>query len=207
MILSAVIPTRGDVDMTRIIEHLHCYPEIGEVLVKVGDMPYNRYLGAAGAAHDVIFTQDDDCITDLQPLLTMYEEVERWEDELLEACSTVSQVLRFASYRERGWGRYMVNAMTPEHAAQYPGRQTLIGFGAIFHRQSLSVFDTFERDALFYRESDRIFGSLVPHITVFPHIEILPHASAPNRLWKQANHVAARLAIEQRIREQTELAL
>jgi hypothetical protein len=173
--ISAIIPTRGDVPMGRIVDHLTQYAEIDEIVIVKGDTPFNRYLAAVRAKNEAIFTQDDDCVTDLRPLLDAYEP---------------------------GSGA-IVNAMTLAHAAQYPGRQTLIGFGAIFDRAIVRCFDGWERDTLFFRESDRIFGTVNPHVTVFPAIEILPHAYASNRLWKQPDHVAARIAMEQRIFEVT----
>lgn len=177
--ISAVIPTRGDVPMGPIMDHLREYPEIEEIIIVKGDTPYNRYGAAARAKNEVIYTQDDDCLTDIRPLIDGYDPA------------------------------VIVNSMTPEHAAQYPGRQTLIGFGAIFNRSlSLKTFASrdyarFERDELFYRESDRIFATVNPHKTVFPQIEILPCAHNPNRLWKQPDHVSARIAMEQRIFEVT----
>lgn len=125
------------------------------------------------AGHDVIYTQDDDCITEISGLLAAYEP------------------------------GYIVNAMTLQHAAQYPGRQTLIGFGAIFHRSLIECLCGWDRDELFMRESDRIFATLNPHKTLFPEIYILPHATSPNRLYRQPDHVAARLAMEQRIFDRT----
>lgn len=96
--------------------------------------------------------------------------------------------------------------MTEAHAANYPGRQTLIGFGAIFDRSLIKCFEGWERDPLFYRESDRIFGTVNEHKTVFPAIKILPYASADNRLWKQSDHVAARILMERRIFDRTGIA-
>lgn len=171
--ISAVIPTRGDVDLAEIVMHLKSYPEIDTVTTIAGTTPFSRYLIAGISPRDVIFTQDDDCLTDLRPLIDAYEP------------------------------GLIVNAMTPQHAAQYPGRQTLIGFGAIFDKPLVRSLDGWERDALFYRESDRIFGTVNPHKTVFPEIRILPQAHAPNRLWKQPDHVAARLEMERRIAERT----
>jgi hypothetical protein len=160
--------------MTRIIDHLKSYPEIDDVWVVTGDTPYNRYVVARESAmHQTIFTQDDDCITDIRPLIEAYEQ------------------------------GVLVNAMTPEHAAQYPGRQTLLGFGALFDRSMLSVLEGWEHDALFLRESDRVFGTLNPHKSVFPSIKILPHAMADNRLYRQPDHLSARDAINRRIFERT----
>jgi hypothetical protein len=170
--------------MRPIVEHLRSYPEIKNVLVVVGNTPFNRYLAMQALRNYVfgcevgLYTQDDDCITDIRPLLNAYV-----------GKATV------------------INAMTPQHAAQYPGRQTLIGFGAIFSDQALSCFSRgWVLDELFYRESDRIFATVNEHQTLFPKIEILPHANAENRLWRQPDHVPSRLAMEKRILEVTGIA-
>ena len=174
MRISAVIPTRGDVDVQPIVDHLKSYSQIDDVWIFKGDTPFNRYIGARTlSAHPTIFTQDDDCITDIGPLIEAYE------------CGVI------------------VNAMTPEHAAQYPGRQTLLGFGAMFDRSLIDVLDGWEHDALFMRESDRVFATLNPHKSVFPKIKILPHVFADNRLYRQSDHIPARDAINQRIFERT----
>lgn len=180
MKIAAVIPTRGDVDSSLIAARLRSYPEIKDVRFVVGTTPFNRYdvMMELRREYDVFLTQDDDCLTDMRPLIDAYDP------------------------------DLVVNAMTPQHALQYPGRQTLIGFGAIFHKVALLCFTryTWTRDALFYRESDRIFGTVNPHKTVFPEIEILPHAHNANRFWKQPDHVPSRIAMEKRIFEVTGIA-
>jgi len=172
--VSAVVPTRGDVDLGPIVRHLASYPQIGDIFVVVGGTPFNRYrVMAQSARTDVVFTQDDDCITDLAPVLAAYEP------------------------------GIIVNAMTPEHAANYPGRQTLLGFGSIFDRAMVAALDGWEHDALFLREADRVFTALHPHKSVYPKIEILPYAHAPNRMYRQPDHAAARDSINRRILERT----
>ena len=169
----AVIPTRGNVCVDAIYNSLRIHPEIGEVRFVIGDTPFNRYrVMLEDSDAQVFFTQDDDCVTDVREVLDAYD-------------PTV-----------------IVNAMTPQHAENYRGAQTLIGFGAIFHRSLVEfAFRAFnwKHDALFYRESDRIFPTVNPHKTVFPAIEILPHASAPDRLWKQPDHNSARIEMNERI--------
>ena len=166
----AIIPTRGDVDVRYIVEHLRSYAEIGHIQVCVGTTPWNRYQAAIDTPETSIYVQDDDCLTDLRPLLDAYIPGE---------C-------------------VMVNAMTQQHQKNYNSRFTLIGFGAIFDRAMLAVFDGYERDSLFYRESDRIMGS-VPHRTVFPRIFISSDALADNRTWRQTGHNKARRLMEARI--------
>lgn len=172
----AVIPTRGNVDVGAIVNKLRSFPEIGEIRFPIGSTPFNRYLAMEQSAADVTYTQDDDCVTDIGPLLEAYEP------------------------------GLIVNAMTPEHAEQYRGAQTLIGFGALFSRGLIhGVLDisTWKRDELFYRESDRVFATINTHKTVFPSIEILPHAHDANRLWKQPDHNAARVQMNKRILQLT----
>lgn len=174
--ICAVIPTRGDVDCGLIFDNLRQYPEIGEIRFVIGDTPFNRYKAMLESRSGIFLTQDDDCITDVGPLLEAYDH------------------------------EVIVNAMTREHAARYQGNQTLIGFGSIFHRWLVErAFRDYqwESDAVFYRESDRIFPTVNPHKTVFPKIEILPHAHNQNRLWKQPDHESARLEMNRRIFETT----
>lgn len=172
MKLAAVIPTRGDVELEPIVRHLQQFPEVVRIHIESSPNVYGRYVGIERLhEHPIIYTQDDDCITDLQPLIDAYEP------------------------------GVIVNAMTPEHAAQYPGRVTLVGFGAIFDRVMVAALHGWEQDALFLREADRVFTALHPHKTVFPKIDILPCATAGNRLCRQPEHHASRKAIEQRIAE------
>jgi hypothetical protein len=170
--ICAVIPTRGDVPMDAIVDHLKSYPEIAEVKVVVGTTTFNRYLVAATADENIIYTQDDDCITDIRLLIKNYEP------------------------------GIIVNAMTKEHAKIYRKTQTLIGFGAIFNKSLVrSVMDPkWERDELFYSKVDRIFATVNEHNTVYPKIKILPCAMADNRLYRQADHTEKVHAMNLRIR-------
>ena len=169
--VSAVIPSRGDVDCSGIVARLRACPEIDDIEIVVGDSVFNRYLGAGRAQHHVVYSQDDDCLTDAGAVI--------------------------AAYRPG----VIVNAMTPEHAAQYPGRITLVGFGAIFDRDLIRCLDDWERDELFLRECDRVFTALNQCEFVFPEIEILPRASDARRLWRQPEHLRCRAEIERRISE------
>lgn len=161
--------------MARIVDRLRSFPQIADVRVVVGDSTYNRYLYGRSADEAIIYTQDDDCLTDIGPILEAYEP------------------------------GIIVNAMTREHAARYRGAQTLIGFGSIFDRSLIdTVMDSkWERDDLFFSKADRIFGTINQHKTVFPKIEILPHATDDNRLYRQKNHGHLVAAMNRRIFELT----
>jgi hypothetical protein len=173
--ICAVIPTRGDVDMEGIKKHLLSYPEIAEVKVIVGSTTFNRYLGALEAEQEIIYTQDDDCITDIKPLIRNYEP------------------------------GIIVNAMTQDHAKVYRGNQTLIGFGAIFDKKLVeSVMDPkWERDDLFLSKVDRIFATINRHNSIYPKIKILPYATNKDRLYRQKDHGDKVHAMNLRIQELT----
>lgn len=171
--ISAVIPTRGDVSLAGIVDHLRSYDEIGEIIIAIGDTLFNRYLAAGRAKHDVIYTQDDDCLVDARQVIAAYQP------------------------------GIIVNAMTREHAAQYHHRATLVGFGAIFDRDLIRCLDEWDQDALFLSECDRVFTALNRCQAIYPPIINLAHASAPNRLYKQSDHEMRRAAIERRILEKT----
>lgn len=170
--ISAAIATRGDVDLGAIQKEISRHPEITELIIEKSNTPYGWYVACMNATNSIVYYQDDDCVTDIRPLIDAYEP------------------------------RIIVNAMTPRHARSYPGSQTLLGFGCLFDKSLLAVLDGWERDAVFLRESIRVFATLIPHRTVFPWIHILPCAYAPNRLYRQAGeHAAARKEINRRIDE------
>lgn len=76
--VSAVLVTRGDVDLSHIIESIAA-AGIAELIVwnnaEREDLgAYGRYAAIAEAKHDVIYTQDDDVIVgDIRALLVAYE--------------------------------------------------------------------------------------------------------------------------------------
>jgi hypothetical protein len=172
----AIIPTRGDVDTAEIAAELSRHPEIGLIEFHKGTTPFWRYLQAADSpGFPLIWTQDDDCVTDPRPAFEAAEQLNRVE---------------------------LINCMTPEHAIRYPGNETLLGFGALFTASLARKFvldDRWVKDELFLRESDRIFGTINSHHTVFPRIRILDCAHNPNRYWQQPEHVDTMLAMRRRI--------
>jgi hypothetical protein len=176
MNISAIIPTRGDVDTDPIVAHLRQYPEIDDIHIVTSDTVFSRYRAAARASHETLYTQDDDCLTDLRPLIDAYEP------------------------------GVIVNALTPQHAAYYTGAITLVGFGAIFERSMIRALDTWEKDGLFLRECDRVFTALHPHKSIVQEIRHLPQATAANRMYKERDHEINLVRIKQRICRLTGIA-
>lgn len=174
--IAAVIPTRGDVDIRRLAQHLRQFREFGFLVFSPGPSSFTRYAIGRELNLSYFYTQDDDCVTDIAPLLEAYEPGDR-----------------------------LFNAMTAHHQANYPGRETLLGFGTICQTSLIkSTFDRpWVRDQLFFRECDRIFGSINRHASVHCPIEVLPEANAPNRYWRSPDHVSSRDQMRRRIFETT----
>jgi len=162
--VSAVLITRGDVDLGPILETL----PYEDVVVWDGrerdEHPgtYGRYLAMSEARNDVIYLQDDDCIF-------------RHHNELLT-----------------GYEPGVLTAVYG-HGENPDGLDdmALVHGGAVVDRSlSLSAFDRYlERwpvDEGFYREADMIHGTLCPHKHVDLPYEIrMEIATRPSRMANQ----------------------
>jgi hypothetical protein len=125
---------------------------------------FGRYLaiGRVKDKCDVIYTQDDDCIVSAKQVTDCYE--------------SGVVVCNVPSYRR----------------AEYADGIALVGWGCVFHRDMVKVFDLYFKhftiDDLFLTECDRVFTGLnkVKLIDVpFTH---LPNAESPDRLHKRPDH-------------------
>jgi hypothetical protein len=182
--VTAVIVTRGDCDLTPVLETLKGF---GEVITwdnsqkPIDMMVYGRYLAAIDASNDIIYTQDDDCTTD--PV----------------------QIVGEHFYRARARNEVWCN-MPLEYRPGYAGTGiSLVGFGSIFHRSMIDrAFNRYcqhgyKIDELFLRECDRVFTALNHvHQIDIPRTH-LPHATAPDRMHKEPRHGDDLKAIRRRI--------
>jgi len=206
--ITAVIVTRGDVDLTPILktfyspcEHRPSFGEDFPVKERFSDIiiydnsklldfrVFSRFIAAQMAGTDYVYVQDDDCIVDLPSYPWHLAE----PDKIL--CN-----------------------MPPAYRPNYPGPTQLLGFGSVFHRDLIRP--TFERyfeaqkeshrqsgeqgscwllDDIFLVECDRVFTGLNTCKLVDIPITHLSHATAPNRLYRQSDHNERRLSIERRI--------
>lgn len=179
--ISAVIATRGDVDLTQILETLDGY---GEILVVTSDHLgcFGRWLGVRAARHDTVYLQDDDLI------FTAH-------DELLAAHEP---------------GRLTANMPSPWYERSGYNREgsVQVGAGCLLERDLpwpalQSYLAHYRPDRLFYDYCDDVVGILTPSLRLDLGYEILPCASAPNRIWTapaaaQRRSEMARRALELR---------
>ena len=135
---------------------------------------FGRYLCAAQAKNSIIYVQDDDAIN----------------------CDIPGLYLLFCTDPDR-----LAHALTSSHYESrhrciYGGvHNALVGWGAFFRREWLSVFDQLPAAALeeqlFLREADKIFTMLLErrHNTIAGAIALLPgHSSTRTALWQEPLH-------------------
>jgi hypothetical protein len=165
--VSAVIVTRGDVNLDRIIEGP--WPEpfteivVWDNSVETDMKVYGRYAAIKKASHPVIYVQDDDCILPLQSLQTLVDAYEP--------------------------GRLVAN-MPRSRWEGYPD-SSLLGWGAIFDahlpRESFGKLPH-----LFVREDDRewfhltcdvAFSALSRRTVIDVPFVHLPWAEGPDRMF------------------------
>lgn len=192
MNVSAIIVTRGNVDLAPVLDSL---PDEWEKLVwdngekacyrepppnrywNADDLSvYGRYAAIEYASHDLIFVQDDDVIVS-DP------------DELRRTWESVAFNL--------GNHDFLVANMPQEFRPHYPD-SCLVGFGACFHRDTPArAFGRFfegnpARDLAFNRCCDVVFTTLTPRVLVDVPKENLPYATDASRMYRQSNHVGER---------------
>ncbi len=168
MRVAACLVTRGDVDMTDIVDSI---PDEWEIVlwnnaVRQDMGVYGRYAAISLTDAEYIYVQDDDAV--LAP--------ESFETLNLMAVP----------------GAIVAN-MPARFRPHYPD-SCLVGFGAIFQREL--PFLAFDRvkdlPPDFNLTCDVFFTSLTRWFPLDLPYSDQPWASAPNRMWKQPEHVPMR---------------
>lgn len=172
--ISAVIVTRGNVDLAPILDSLPFDDVVIWNSLERDDLSvYGRYEGISDAEGDRIYVQDDDAIIDVERLLAEYRDGER-------LCN-----------------------MDAAHPVPYPD-SSLVGWGAIFPREDpdkafvrYGKAHSTDSDE-FYRCCDVIFTSLAPFRRVDLGRENLHYSAAPDRMHRQAGHYDERRSMTER---------
>lgn len=186
--VSAVLVTRGDVDLTRILQTI-MEAGIADTVVwdnsKRQDLKtFGRYQALAEAKNDVVFFQDDDIVL---PASTILGLIAAYEPGVIVA--NMSQ----------GWvnGRDLHDSV-------------FVGAGAVLDRdipdRSLAMYDRlFDRDELFYLYPETIITIPWQIKRVDLPLEVLPWGYAPNRMVKQPwfeERLAESIARGRRVRDE-----
>lgn len=160
-LITAVIATRGDVDLTRILETLP-YDEIIVFRSQLGC--FGRYLALRRARNETVYLQDDDLI------FTRHA-------NLLE----LHRPGRITANMPSPWY---------ENAGYNFEQSVQVGAGSLLERDlpwpALQRYlEHWPADDDFHVYCDDIVGILTPSFRVDLGYEVLPVASAPNRIWTQ----------------------
>jgi hypothetical protein len=206
MNVSAIIVTRGDVDLTQIVDSL---PEEWEVVIWDNSVPsvrvpgvceftlpsiqdlsvYGRYAAIKHASHDLIFVQDDDCIVSNPQAIV--DEWKRWSNGVPEGGKK---------------GGHVVCNMPSEFRHDFYRDHSLVGFGAVFHRDA--PFKAFSRRLWvgedipwFHRTCDIVFTALTPRVLVDVPKTNLWWAEDSTRMYRQPQHAEERTKMLELVRQ------
>lgn len=182
MKITAVVVTRGDRNISQVIDSLNHFDEliVWDNSKAIKDLKvFGRYAGAFIARNDLIYIQDDDCLINTQELLDHYNLSGRPLTDV------------FSNFPEN-------------RRSEYAGTKiTLLGWGSIFHKENLDVFTKYLRyykfDDLFLRECDRVFSYLNKVIHTDVGVNHLPYAYGDDRMGKEQCHRYDFLDIRRRL--------
>lgn len=217
MNVSAIIPTRGNVDLGPVLAELpREWEQIiydngagmvtrfkpatedpghidgGESWANLPDLgPHARFAAIEYASHDLIFVVDDDVIVSDPAAI-----VDAWLMAAVTVRNTPHRIDEAAIRIEFERADHIVCNIPDEFLKHYPDNG-MVGFGAAFHRDTpelafarfFAKHKTMKRDdPLFLRESCRIVTTLTPIVRVDVPKTDREFASDPDRLWKQRDH-------------------
>lgn len=190
MNVSAVVVTRGDVDLSVVLDSLPHHWEkvvVDNSRERQDFKVYGRYVGAQRASHDVVYVQDDDCVVE-------------------DPQALVSGWVLARDARDKN--NHVVCNMPPEFRHAFYGRHALVGFGAVFHRSIIEP--AFQRylgntgymtrmlNPQFLRCCDIPFTALNDRVLANIPKHNLEWADAPDRMWKHPAHFGERAAVLER---------
>lgn len=188
MNISAVVVTKGDRDLSEVVESLTHFDEIiiWDNSKSCMDMKvFGRFAGAYCARNNWVYVQDDDCLINSKKLVSDFESIKIGRDQIYS---------NFPVDRRLG---YLGSGIT------------LIGWGTLFHTHHLQSFDQylnkFPKDDLFIRECDRVFTYLNRRFIVETDLGVihLDAAHGMDRMGTEFRHGADLTKIKSRLHSGT----
>ena len=180
MRVSAVVVTKGDRDLSEVLATLAGFDEVivwdnsracKDVRV------FGRFVGASMARNEVVYVQDDDCVTSPGAVAGVFLP-----------------------------GRLVCN-VPPDRRMEYAGTGvTLMGWGSVFGKAKIGAFrrylEVYPQDELFERECDRVFSWLHWKDVVLVDVPMkhLAAAHGMDRMGRESRHGADLREIKDRMR-------
>jgi hypothetical protein len=168
---------------------LRKYSDVSVITSPRNCICFGRYLAALVAPTKFVYVQDDDSRPG--PIKQLLESAANNPDR-------ISTFLDPGHFKYSMRGGYRLDILD--------ARETLVGYGAVFHKGLVRWLLTYDRlyeiDDLFDREADRIFAMLLnrPHIEIPHDVKHLPGASDENALFRQPGHNESRQLARERCR-------
>lgn len=173
--VSCCLITKDELYPSEILNHLITF-SFGEILILThSDSPYRKHELFAKAKFDFIYYQDDDAICPVKEL------AEQAQPDIINVAIKDSHFKAYANTR-----------MTMG-----------IGWGSLFPKSVLQSLDRYTEkfgvDEVYKRETERIltFLNFPQNRLVLPIVD-LPSAYAPDRLWRQPQHLNNIKIVEER---------
>jgi hypothetical protein len=169
--VSAVLVTRGDVDMSPVLDSLE--PVFDEIVIwdnsqRENVQCYGRFAGIAETTRPFVYVQDDDVVIPVRELLAVYDPAR-------------GAVLANKKPDEE-WRFLGIGAVFPRELAD------------CFQAYA----DLYGMDADFYRAADVVFAYQHGYESIWIGYEELEWSRAPNRMYLQPGHYEVRERLRER---------
>lgn len=188
--VSAVIVTRGNTDLTPVLESLAHFDQVivWDNSIEHGDAKtYGRIRGAARARNDIIYSQDDDLIHTIE---NQQRILDAYQPGILTGCM---------------WPEWSDGARAQgiEHGYDdlvFPGSGSVYDL-AVPHLAADKYLKTYPADEFFRLWCDTIVGILAPNQQLDIRFGALPEAEAADRMCNLPDAVALKTEAIRRARE------
>ena len=176
--ITAVIVTRGNVDLSPILASIPYETIVWNDLERGSQGCYGRYLAAREAPGRVIYFQDDDV------LFTAHDELRTAYTPGMIVCNMPSPWYETCGYDKL--------------------RQALVGAGSLVDKGLWEpaverYLALHPKDDLFDLYCDVVVGMLTPHTRLDLGYEVLPHASAPGRIYTRPEAAGQKKEMQARV--------
>ncbi len=186
--MTAVIVTKGDVDLTPVLDSL-IFPEVivWDNSVETNEMTYGRVQGAARATNPVIYSQDDDIVHSPQNQMMI---LAAYQPEVMTGCM-------WPDWSDGARRQGIENGYDD---LVFPGSGSISDY-TIWAEAVDRYLGQWPHDDFFKLWCDTIIGIIAPTVQLDLRFDELPHADADDRMSHLPDAVALKTEAIRRARE------